>query len=956
MSAALLAQLRRNRAPGRENTEAPSVAQSSSTSVPTDEGSGRPAASDGAGAGAGAGEKPVPLTGSAALLARMRRNNIPGDKRRSAADASQTSGAAANGTPENGEEKTVVYVLHGGEMAADVGQRVIADAVATHLSAGARERTAVECMCMDKFGSCMLDSKGANKQKKVAIIVVETVENAQPAEAAGAMVRHFNRMRKQCGNAGEKPLRDTFQFAVLGVGDTNLLMDRQTTSAKDCNQAAQTLDGALLALGAEQLLPRGEANDATGLEGEVEGWVAKLWPALEKACMPPAAPDVGPNASRKELMVLYGSQTGNSMEIAQNISAEAPSHGIRSSVKSLEDFKLAQLVGSGAVVLVVISSTGDGDAPDNAARFFTQLKRKSNADDMLRGVQFSVLGMGDQNYSAFMAVPRMVNRRLLECGADVFYKRGEVDEVEGIEQQVEKWLEGFWDSARIALDAPVEEEKEGGEGRSAQDATEAHAGADGPSAEKMKEWGVPALAPCTVTVSLVEAEDSPSNGGDPPKTASSSIDAAHPFRAPVIGARVMTAKGSDRRVIHVDVGLGESGITYAPGDSFGVIPENDPEAVRALLVRLKLVDDLHRTLRVHDGDLPHIKRPCTLFDAFIKFVDISSAPRKNFLRMLGEYASAADERADLLYLCSRSGRTRYKDEVMLAEPCLLELLDKYPSCSPPLQHLLELMPPLMPRMYSVSCSQSEHPTSAQFAFSVVRVPRGDNHVRLGVATNWMDRLCAPLMSSADGPDAPAPRQPLQRSAVVSIPVFHRAGGSFRLPDDDAAPIIMIGPGTGVAPFRGFLQERRWRRANSSGTGDSGADGQRTIGDSWLFFGCRRKDEDYLYESDFAALVADGTLSRLDVAFSRETEAKTYVQHKMKENASELRAWILHRGASVFVCGDGAHMAKDVHAALVDILFIPDDNGGSPCIDSEAAALAYLKQMQADRRYIRDIWS
>ena len=248
MSAALLAKLRRNRIPGDNNAANANAKGPGSVSVQSrDESSNvteKPSSyvagtttssatktsnTSSVASNTNQGSAPTQLTGSAALLARLRKNNISGQR------ASSTSNVN-----DSGAEKTTIYVLYGGEMANDVGCDVIGKNVISNLSKQAREHVTMKCMCMDEFEKCRLDKKSDVDagSKKIAIIVVETIENAQPAEAAGAMVRYFNRMRKNCSE-NDKPLKGLLHFAVLGLGDTNLLMDRQTTSAKDCNQAAQ---------------------------------------------------------------------------------------------------------------------------------------------------------------------------------------------------------------------------------------------------------------------------------------------------------------------------------------------------------------------------------------------------------------------------------------------------------------------------------------------------------------------------------------------------------------------------------------------------------------------------------------------------------------------------------------------------------------------------------------------
>ena len=293
-------------------------------------------------------------------------------------------------------------------------------------------------------------------------------------------------------------------------------------------------------------------------------------------------------------------------------------------------------------------------------------------------------------------------------------------------------------------------------------------------------------------------------------------------------------------------------------------------------------DDVSMTTK----PLPHVITPCTVRDALEKYIDITSVPRKSFLRALAECCTNDEEKDRLLFLSSRDGKERFRTDITDERPTLLTLLRTYPSCSISLERLLDISSPLLPRMYSItSCKDSQKNPSV--AFSVVKYETPESkETRLGVATNWLDGL------------------PLDHEDI-KIPIYKVPTKTFGLPEDISKPIIMIGPGTGVAPFRGFLQKREaLARANPS----------LRFAESWLFFGCRRKDEDYLYEADFNAFVENKTLTRLVSAFSREDPSgkKVYVQHKLAEHEEKMRDLILREKAYVFVCGDGAHMAKDVH--------------------------------------------
>jgi NADPH-ferrihemoprotein reductase len=277
-----------------------------------------------------------------------------------------------------------------------------------------------------------------------------------------------------------------------------------------------------------------------------------------------------------------------------------------------------------------------------------------------------------------------------------------------------------------------------------------------------------------------------------------------------------------------------------------------------------------------------------------------------------------------LHLSSRGGRTEYEAEIRSQSPTLLTLLNAYPSCSPPLAELLDALSPLAPRLYSITCAPEVSLRTPSVAFSVVKFQTPSGAERLGVATNWLDKI--------------------SNDTSTRVPVYIKPSLKFGLPEDTNVPIIMIGPGTGVAPFRGFLQARR-------AAARSGA----KLSEATLFFGCRKRDEDFLYERDWNDFLADGTLTNFICAFSRETTEKVYVQHKILEHAADV-ARAVADGAYIMVCGDGAHMAKDVHAALIKVIL---DNAVSiPGViaDDAKSAEALLSDFTKSGRYVRDIWS
>lgn len=330
--------------------------------------------------------------------------------------------------------------------------------------------------------------------------------------------------------------------------------------------------------------------------------------------------------------------------------------------------------------------------------------------------------------------------------------------------------------------------------------------------------------------------------------------------------------------------------------------------------------------------LPHVRCPATVRQTLSHSLDLTSQPRKSLLRVLAEACGEPADRVDLLTLCSRGGKDAYASRIKDECPTLLDILESHPSCRPGWAELLDALQPLQPRLYSITTAPEAHPGKPAVAFSVVKYKVPSGVERSGVATNWMDREIA--ASTAKG------RLGAKNGGGFKVPVFVKRSVAFKPPEDTAAPVIMIGPGTGVAPFRGFLERRR---AQLKQAGVSG-------GAAWLFFGCRRAEEDYLYRDELEGFAADGTLSELITAFSRAGEDKVYVQHKLAARAAEVAAMVTAAGAHVFVCGDGAGMARDVHAALCAALEAHVEG-----MDAEGAA-ATLAAMTKEGRYVRDIWS
>ncbi len=383
-------------------------------------------------------------------------------------------------------------------------------------------------------------------------------------------------------------------------------------------------------------------------------------------------------------------------------------------------------------------------------------------------------------------------------------------------------------------------------------------------------------------------------GAAPAPAAPSAFSKRNPFQATVLENIAITGRGSSKETRHVELSLEGSGLTYEPGDALGIVAQNEPALVDLLLEETGLAADAPVTLKAGET---------TLRDALSSTLEITAATPR-FLTQWAELAGADDLKA-LTASDQAKARTAYLDGHHV-----LDIIRRYPVAGVTAEQLAAGLRPLQPRLYSIASSLLAVPDEVHLTVSTVRYELHDMQ-RVGVASGHLATLTGD---------------------EEIVPVYVQANDHFHLPADDAS-IIMIGAGTGVAPYRAFMQEREAREAP---------------GKSWLFFGERNFRSDFLYQVEWQELLSNGTLSKLDLAFSRDLRTpKTYVQDKLKLRGREVYEW-LEDGASLYVCGDATNMAPDVHRALVGIIA---EHGGIG--DDEAEH--YLAQMGRENRYRLDVY-
>jgi sulfite reductase (NADPH) flavoprotein alpha-component len=591
--------------------------------------------------------------------------------------------------------------------------------------------------------------------------------------------------------------------------------------------------------GAVPVLPPG-APVAPDKRLWLDGVVAGLFSFVT---LPDEAPSAIVAPAAEPVLILWASQIGKAESFAAECARRFEQLGHPVRLAGMDAIQPAELASVG-VVLLLASTFGDGDPPDNAAAFWAALGSEAMAQ--LEKTRFAVLAFGDSSYDKFCGFGRNLDARFEALGAHRLTAR--VDCEPDYEAPACAWLERVTQSLRSE----------------AQPAT-----AD-------------MLAPTPTT--------SESSSLAPPGQV---FDRARPLLTRLLGNRLLNAAGAEKETRQFVFDLAGTGFTYEAGDALGVWPRNDPGLVADMLTTLELDEATQVTVPGH-GAMP-------LGAALLRHYEIGKTT-PDMLRFVAE-RSGSTFLVDLMLEERKSQRIDW-----LWGRQFIDLLHGFPIHIGAAE-LLSALKPMQPRLYSISSSPAVTPTEVHLTVSTVRY-HADGALRGGVCSTFL----------AD------------RADQADIPIFLQKSAHFRPPKDTARPMIMVGPGTGVAPFRAFLQERH----------ASGATGK-----NWLFFGEQRAETDFYYRNELETMQRQGSLHRLDTAFSRDQTEKIYVQHRMIEHGALLWRW-LEEGAHFYVCGDATRMAKDVDAALKQVAQI---GGGLPA----DKAADYVAAMSREKRYVRDVY-
>ena len=589
----------------------------------------------------------------------------------------------------------------------------------------------------------------------------------------------------------------------------------------------------------EVIAPTVSAEHLTALQNTVvgfdreqliwsSGFLAGLAGAAAPAIAVPAAVPI--ELPQADLWtIFYATETGSSRRVAEKLGEDAKLAGLAVEIKDLRDFRpkgLSRIENA----LFVLATHGIGEPPEGTELFFDFWS--SDKAPQLGNLKYSILALGDSSYADFCEMGRVFDKRLKELGANPVVDRIDCD------------LD-YDDSAASWNDNVIAYARENSRGVSA------------PKSVHLKSVAAAPLA----------TRD-------------------NPFSAEILRNQAITGRGSSKDVRHIELDLEGSGLRYQPGDSLGVIPQNPPQLVDAILKKLRFTGS---------EEIVDAGRSTNLRDTLVEQKEITILNRP----LLEKIASTHPDLQKIL-----GDRSRFSD--YLATRQLVDLIHEYPI-DWQAQELADSLRRLTPRLYSIASGPDSNPDEAHLTVSVVNYEKfGRKH--WGSASSYVT------------------------GGATQVPIYIESNDHFRLPDNGDTPIIMVGAGTGIAPYRAFMEQRQEL-------------GQR--GDNWLIYGDRNMSSDFLYQLEWLRYRKEGLLTDLDVAFSRDQREKVYVQHRLEENAEKVYEW-LQRGAHLYVCGDANHMAGDVHDTLLNIIREQAD------VSAERAN-EYLNELKQARRYQRDVY-
>ncbi|XP_010738368.3 NADPH-dependent diflavin oxidoreductase 1 [Larimichthys crocea] len=593
--------------------------------------------------------------------------------------------------------------------------------------------------------------------------------------------------------------------------------------------------------------------------------------------------------SQPTLRVLYGSQTGTAQDTAQRIARQARRRQLQVQVSPMDSYNVANLI-SECLVVFVCATTGQGDPPDNMKNFWRFLFKKSLPAGSLSRLDCAILGLGDSSYPKFNFVAKKLHKRLLQLGASVLLPVGLADDQHdlGSDAVIDPWLTSFWGKAvtlypTLADVTPLRDDEP---------------------------------LPPTYTFHFLDGVTEKTDDRLSIPTEQPVPSQSHPFPCRLVSNRRVTDVSHFQDVRHIEFDITGSNIEFAAGDVVMMHPRNSAEDVQQFCQLLRLDPDATFRLRATDNAAvpARLPQPCAVRYLVESYLDINAVPRRSFFELLLTFATNELEHEKLMEFSSAEGQDELLSYCNRPRRTTLEVLADFPHTTAELKvdYLLDLFPEIQPRSFSIASSLQAHPNRLQILVAVVSYKTKIHKPRRGLCSTWLASL-----------------DPAQ--GEVYVPLWVKKG-TMKFPKEKDTPVIMVGPGTGVAPFRSALQERvaQGKTANV------------------LFFGCRSQSKDFYFRSEWEDMTKAGHLTLVS-AFSRDQEEKVYVQHRVKENSELLWDLIANKRACFYIAGNAKEMPASVCDALKEAF---QQEGGMSAEEAEQM----LTAMERSGQFQSETWS
>ncbi|SAM07014.1 hypothetical protein [Absidia glauca] len=583
----------------------------------------------------------------------------------------------------------------------------------------------------------------------------------------------------------------------------------------------------------------------------------------------------------RSLTILYGSETGCALDVAETLGRQARRRLFKVRVVAMDDYDRTQLEDEKLIVFVC-STTGQGEEPANMKKFWRFLLKKSLPRNLFAGIDCAVFGLGDSSYRKFNYPAKKLYRRLEQLGGNLIHTRGDGDDqhYQGLDGALLPWLTSLW--GNVMAKYPL-------------------------SADQACIPDNQLLSP-SFRLSFMDEVPDPSLLQEP-------VDLPGEFDMKVASNDRITAEDHFQDVRHVVLTNDSPEFRYNPGDIAVITPQNLPQDVDAFLEQMHWSDHANKYIEIHPSDddkhLPHQwPKVMTFRDLFVKHLDIFAVPRRSFFEMLSYFVTNEDHVERLQEFISPEGQDDMWKYCQRPRRTIAEVLFDFTPVNIPFDYILDLFPPMHPRSFSIASSIKAHPQTMELCIGIVKYKTILRKIRRGVLTKWVSTL--------------QPGYIIRRVRIVS--------GTMNLPPSADLPLIAIGPGTGVAPMRSFLEERISGNANNN----------------VLFFGCRHKDKDYHYKEQWDQYRNDEKL-KIFTAFSRDQESKVYVQDLIVQQSALVWNMIDNQQCKVILSGSSGKMPDQVAYALKQV-FMKEGR-----LDAEQAE-AYFANMNKTGQYQEECWS